>query len=80
MKIESLRLVYFSPTGTTWKIVEGIAQGIKHIPIQQLDVTKPENRERQLETSEDDLLIVGMPVYFGRIQANAIEWLKTIKA
>lgn len=80
MKIESLRLAYFSPTGTTRKIVEGIAQGIKHIPVKQLDITKPENRKRKLETSEGDLLIVGVPVYFGRVQANAIDWSNTIKS
>ena len=28
MKIKSLKLVYFSPTGTTKKVVQGIAQGI----------------------------------------------------
>jgi ferredoxin len=79
MKIESLKLVYFSPTGTTKKIIEGIARGINHDYVEHVDITKPENRKQQLETSEDGLLIVGLPVYFGRVQANAIEWLNTIK-
>jgi len=79
VKIQSLQLVYFSPTGTTRKIVEAIARGIGGVPVQQLDITKPDNRTRRLETSEDELLIVGAPVYFGRVQADAIEWLNTIK-
>ena len=80
MRIKSLQVVYFSPTGTTRKIIEGIARGIDHVPVEQLDITKPENRKRQLETSEDELLIIGVPVYFGRVQANAMEWLNTIKS
>lgn len=79
MKIESLKLVYFSPTGTTKKIIEEIARGINHNSVEQVDITKPENRNRQFETPEDELLIVGVPVYFGRVQTNAIEWLNTIK-
>lgn len=79
MRIDSLRLVYFSPTGTTRKIVEGIGRGIRHVPVDRLDITKPENRQEPLETSEGELLIVGVPVYFGRVQSSAMEWLSTIK-
>lgn len=80
MNIESLKLVYFSPTGTTKKIVERIAQGINHSTVKIVDITKPEGRKRQLQTSENELLIIGVPVYFGRVQTNAIEWLHTIEA
>ncbi len=79
MNIESLKLVYFSPTGTTKKIIEAIARGIGHHPNEQLDITKPKNRNRQLMTSKNELILVGVPVYFGRAQENAINWLKTIK-
>jgi len=79
MKIKSLKLVYFSPTGTTKKIVEEIARGIHQNSVEQVDFTKPEDRKRQFEAAEDDLLIVGVPVYFGRVQTDAIEWLNTIK-
>ncbi len=80
MEIESLKLVYFSPTGTTKKIIESIAQGINHNTVEIVDITKPEGRKRQLQTSEKGLLIIGVPVYFGRVQTKAIEWLYTIKA
>lgn len=80
MKIESLKLVYFSPTGTTKKIIESIAQGINHSTVEIVDITKPEGRKQQLQTSENELLIIGVPVYFGRVQTNAIEWLHTIEA
>lgn len=80
MNIRLLKLVYFSPTGTTKKIVEAIAQGINHIPLEIVDITSPERRKRQLQTSDKELLLIGVPVYFGRVQPDAIEWLRTIKA
>jgi ferredoxin len=79
METKSLRLVYFSPTGTTKKIIEEIAWGINHTSVEHIDITKPTQRKRLLETSENDLLVVGVPVYFGRCQVNALEWLQTIK-
>lgn len=79
MQTSSLKLVYFSPTGTTQKVLEEIARGINIDSLEQIDITKPESRNRQLETSEDELLIVGVPVYFGRVQMNAMEWLHTMK-
>jgi len=79
MKIESVKLVYFSPTGTTEKIVEGVARGINYSSLERVDITKPGNRKQRLVTSEDELLIIGVPVYFGRVQVNAIEWLNTVK-
>jgi len=79
MKIESLKLVYFSPTGTTKKILERIAQGINHSTVEKIDIAKPEARKQQLQTYENELVIIGAPVYFGRVQANAIEWLNTIE-
>jgi ferredoxin len=80
MKIKLLKLAYFSPTGTTKKIVEAIAQGISHSAAEIVDITRPDGRERQLQTSENELLLIGAPVYFGRVQNAAIEWLRTIKA
>ncbi|MCM1565379.1 MAG: EFR1 family ferrodoxin [Dehalobacter sp.] len=80
MKIQSIKLVYFSPTGTTKKIIEGIARGINRSPMEKIDITKPEARKQQLQTSENELLVIGVPVYSGRAPAVAIDWLGTLKA
>ncbi|HWR89103.1 MAG TPA: 4Fe-4S binding protein [Dissulfurispiraceae bacterium] len=80
MEIRSLKFVYFSPTGTTKRIVEAIAQGIDHMAAEIVDITTPEGRNRQLQASGDELLLIGAPVYFGRVQTDAIEWFRTIKA
>ena len=44
MKIPSLKLVYFSPTGTTKKVVQGIARGINPGSVEELDITRPAAR------------------------------------
>jgi ferredoxin/flavodoxin len=80
MNMESLKLVYFSPTDTTKKVIERIAHGINHSTVEIVDITKPEVRKQQLRSSENELLIIGVPVYFGRVPKNAIEWLHTIEA
>ena len=80
MKIPSIKLVYFSPTGTTKKVVQGIARGINSGGIEELDITRPSARLPQLRTSENELLIIGVPVYMGRVPALAAEWLQGLQA
>lgn len=80
MNIKSLKLVYFSPTGTTKAILQGIARGLNCSDQETIDITTPEGRERTLQTSENDLLVVGVPVYMGRVPALMTEWLYSIKA
>ena len=81
MKIQSVKLVWFSPTGTTKAIIQGIARGMKNqSSIELVDITKPDTRKQQLHTSEDELLVVGVPVYMGRVPAVLNEWLYAINA
>ena len=75
-----MKLVYFSPTGTTKKVVRGIARGINSGSIEELDITRPSARIPQLRTSENELLIIGVPVYMGRVPALAAEWLQGLQA
>ena len=80
MNIESVKLVYFSPTGTTKVVVQAIAQGINHDNAEEVDITRPAARIQPLQTSEKELLIVGVPVYMGRGPALLTDWLHTIRA
>lgn len=79
MNVGSLKLVYFSPTGTTGRVVEAIGKGISPDTAEHFDITLPQSRKELLVTSESDLLVVGVPVYMGRVPALATEWLKTIQ-
>ncbi|MDO9036697.1 MAG: EFR1 family ferrodoxin [Methanoregula sp.] len=80
MKIQSLKLVCFSPTGTTQAVIQEIARGINPGNEEWLDITRPYARIKPLKTSENELLIVGVPVYMGRVPALLTEWLHAIKA
>ena len=80
MEIESVKLVYFSPTGTTKAVLQGIAKGINPGNMELIDITRPDARKKPLVTSENELLVVGVPVYMGRVPALLIEWLNAIQA
>ncbi|MDD4137964.1 MAG: EFR1 family ferrodoxin, partial [Methanoregula sp.] len=80
MEIQTVRLVYFSPTGTTKAVVQGIARGLNPGNMEVLDITRPGARIPLLKTSEKELLIVGVPVYMGRVPALSGEWLHAIQA
>lgn len=80
MNIESVKLVCFSPTGTTKTVIQGIARGIGHGAVELVDVTRPGARAHPLRISADDLLVIGVPVYMGRVPAVLDEWLHAIEA
>ena len=80
MNIESVKLVYFSPTGTTQAVVRAIARGMNHVNLEELDITRPGARVQPLKTSEHEVLIVGVPVYMGRVPALVAEWLHAMEA
>jgi len=80
MKIDSLNLVCFSPTGRSKTVIQGIARGINHAAVELIDITTPQARREPLETSENELLIVAVPVYMGRVPALLTEWLQAIRA
>jgi len=81
MKIQSVKLVYFSPTGTTRAIIQGIAHGMKCLGNAEfIDITKPVARKQPLQTSEKELLVVAVPVYMGRVPALLTAWFRAIQA
>ena len=80
MKVQSLKLVFFSPTGTTKAVVLGISRGINHFPVEIIDITRPDARKKRLQTSENDLLVIAVPVYMGRVPALLMEWFQAISA
>lgn len=78
-KIEPVRLICFSPTGTTKRIVEGIARGINAGSVEYLDLTLPYAQTRSFEEIRDGLVIIGAPVHTGRLPAQAVSRLRRIR-
>lgn len=79
MHIKTLKLVYFSPTGTTKAIVQKIAKELSYLNIEIVDLTSPNSKIQSLNANQDDLIVIGLPVYMGRIPSILIDWLKTLK-
>lgn len=74
MNIQALKLAYFSPTGTTGAVVQAIGRGIALVP-QFIDITTPEARTSSLRAGERDLLVLGVPVYMGRVPDLLSDWM-----
>ena len=80
MQIEQVKLIYFSPTGTTRKILESIAQGINMENVEHINLTLPAGAHPTIPLFTDELVIIGAPVYGGRLPVEAINRLKQLKA
>ena len=64
-----IHIVYFSATYTTRSVVQGIARGLGGNWVEH-DLTNVDPAER-IEIPSNELLLVGMPVYCGRIPEMA---------
>ena len=65
MSVKRLTQLFFSPTGTTRQVLSAVAKGIGAVEITGFDLTPPGNRDHfdfQVN-DEDELVLVGVPVY-----------------
>lgn len=70
MKVSCVKAVYYSATGTTEKVVTGIAQRIAEalgVPMESYDFSLPRNRTEEKVYRADQLVVFGTPVYAGRV-------------
>jgi ferredoxin len=74
MNIQILKSIVFSPTGTTRKIVECIAAGLKIPSMDLIDLTKPILHKAD-SPDRDCLTLIGVPVYGGRVPPIALKRL-----
>jgi len=80
MKVDSVRLVYYSPTETSKQVVEAIAEGAQYKSLTRLVLTPPITKTMKIEEFGDELAIIGAPVYGGRIPVEAVSRLRGLKA
>lgn len=79
--IQRVRAVYFSPTGTTRRVVTTVAKGIAkalHATCEEYDFTLPRARIAPLTFKSDELIVFGTPVYAGRVPNVLLKYLDTI--
>jgi ferredoxin/flavodoxin len=74
----TLHTLFFSPTGGTARIVEEVAAGLGGGAAVH-DLTLPGGRERDLAFDPEDVVVVGVPVYAGRVPVLAAQYLDRVQ-
>lgn len=75
MKINRLHLVYFSPAGSTKRVLQKTAEAFSLQP-REFDVTDVGSSLPAF--SPDDFLLIGVPVYSGRVPKTALERFESL--
>lgn len=75
--------LYFSATGTTEKIVLKVAVKLSEkagSPLSdRVDFTPPKSRENPCCFSKNDFVVVGVPVYAGRVPNVLLKYIKSVR-
>lgn len=79
-RMAQLKVLYFSPVGTTKKIADAIVEGLNIEAVQWIDLSKPENRQDEISFSQDDIVLMTFPVYAGRVVRVPRYYFKSISA
>lgn len=84
MEFKRIWTIYFSPTGTTKKVVSALSESISsHLPYEPFkdsyDFTLKPARSSFPNLSQEDLVIFGMPTYAGRLPNLMLKYLDTIQ-
>ncbi len=79
MKIDEVRLIYFSPTRTTKSTLTAIAEGLGVDKVEHLDLTPPGADAGEFEEIRGELVIIGTPVHSGRVPLRAVKRLQRLR-
>lgn len=79
MQISNIVSACFSPTGTTKKIIKAIVKGLDIEQTKSIDLTLLQDIPEQLPELNDELVILGAPVYAGRLPEDAVKRLSKLK-
>ena len=79
-----LHTMFFSATDTTKQIVSRIAETILgkiggEADVNRIDFTRPAVRKNAAAFTSEDIVLVGVPVYAGRVPNVLLQYLNTIK-
>lgn len=74
----NVNALYFSATGVVGKVVKEIAEGLDK-DFNEYNITLPKSREKNLSFNKDDIVVVGVPVYAGRLPKLVADYFENIK-
>lgn len=79
MKQYNVTAMYFSPTGTTEKVVKAIARQLAGARgFNTFEFNLPDSRKEAAVYTDQDLVIFGIPVYAGRVPNILLPYLNTL--
>ena len=79
MEIKTVWAVYFSATGTTQKVVTTLARDVAQalgVPWEEKTFNAPASRQEAMEFAAGDLVVLGVPVYAGRVPNLIMPYIK----
>ena len=79
MEIKTVWAVYFSGTGTTQKVVTTLAKSLSQslaAEYKETSFTSPAARQQELAFAAGDLVVLGVPVYAGRVPNLIMPYIK----
>jgi len=79
VEIKTVKLVYFSPTQTTEKVLKTTAKGMGIRDVRNVNLTFSDASSRSRTAKDHDAHIFGAPVYGGRLPALAVKRISQIK-
>lgn len=79
MMISSATIIYFSPTGTTKKIITSIVKGMGIVCNNPIDLTFPKVRNTIAPQIDGDIVVIGVPVYEETIPKMIYPFLTSLK-
>ncbi len=77
MNINKITAIYFSPTGSTKRVVNDFLEKFT-AEKSEYDITPYKKRDISLKFSKDELVIIGVPSFGGRVPEIAVNRLKNI--
>lgn len=80
MKIRSASVVFFSPTDTTKKIVYSVIKGMNAGKIEEINLNSCDERKRRDAHIKNDIAVIGVPVYGGRIPKFLYPFLMSMRS
>jgi ferredoxin len=79
MKPSKVNLIYYSPTGTSKKIIEGVTKGLGIKTLEHIDLTPFDATTKTHNIPVEELAVIAVPVYEGRVSLVAAQRLKSVK-
>lgn len=82
--VNKINSLYFSGTGNTRNVVLSLAKSLavkieESVEVINIDFSPPEARNQSTSFNEEDFVIVGVPVYAGRVPNILLKYLNSVK-